>query len=63
MSIWKDRSEGQFRKERAAERLDCFITITYIYPHILNPKDLEVMSMREKELDRITKYTTYGFFA
>ena len=63
MSIWKDRAQGQFKRERAAERLDCFLTITYIYPYVLDPSDVELMAMRDKELSLISKYTTYGFFA
>ena len=63
MSVWRDRKQGQYQREKAAERLDCFLTITYIYPHILDPKDIDLMRKRELELNAITKYTTYGFFA
>lgn len=63
MSVWKDRTHKQTQKEKAAERLDCFLTITYIYPQILKPDDLGLLTQREKELSMISKYATYGFFA
>ena len=63
MSVWKEKVQEKYDKEQAAQRLDWFLTITYIYPFILDPEDVEIMRMREEELNIITKVTTYGFFA
>ncbi|CAI2382306.1 unnamed protein product [Moneuplotes crassus] len=63
MSLWKERTQGQYQKEKQAERLDCFLTITYIYPHVLDPKDVDTLAKRETELTLISKYFTYGTMA
>lgn len=43
MSFWSYKYKGQVEREKAAERLDCFITIAYIFPNALNLEDLDLM--------------------
>ncbi len=46
----------------AAQRLDCFLSVVYLFPNCLDPMDMEYMRKREDELTRIYQWTGRGFF-
>jgi hypothetical protein len=47
----------------AAQRLDCFLSVVYLFPNCLDPMDMEYLRKREEELTRIYQYSGRGFFA
>lgn len=47
----------------AAQRLDCFLSVVYLFPNCLDPRDMDLLGMREKELTKIYTYSGRGFFA
>ena len=63
MSYWDIKRKSQYERDLAGQRLDCFLTITYLYPYAVEPEDLELLNKRETELSNIYKYTGWGFFA
>lgn len=46
----------------AAQRLDCFLSVVYLFPNCLDPMDMELMRKREEELTRIFQLSGRGFF-
>lgn len=46
----------------AAQRLDCFLSVVYLFPNCLDPNDMELLRTREEELTKIYQYTGRGFF-
>ena len=49
-------------REKAAARLDHFLSVLYLYPNCLDVDDVELLAVREKELSSIYKYAGQGFF-
>ena len=47
----------------AAQRLDCFLSVVYLFPNVLDPMDMEHLRKREEELTNIYQYSGRGFFA
>ena len=62
MSLWENRKTSAIEKEKAAQRLDCFLSVVYLFPNCLEVKDMELLAKRDKELTQIYKYTGRGFF-
>jgi hypothetical protein len=62
MTFWDIRKKSQYQKEMAATRLDCFLSVVYLFPNCLEPTDMDLMSRRETELSQIYKYSGRGFF-
>lgn len=46
----------------ASQRLDCFLSVVYLFPTCLDPRDMELMAKREEELSKIYRYSGRGFF-
>jgi hypothetical protein len=46
----------------AATRLDCFLSVVYLFPNCLDPNDVELLAKRDKELTTIYTYSGRGFF-
>ena len=61
--LWSRKQKSQFAKDQAATRLDCFLTVVYLFPNCLDPADVDAMALREKELTKIYVYSGRGFFA
>ena len=53
MSFWDIRKASTLEKDKAAERLDCFLSVVYLFPNCLDPRDVDLLVMREKELTKI----------
>ena len=49
MSATFDNSKKQtaLEKERASQRLDCFLSILYLYPNCIEVKDMDLLGKRE----------------
>ena len=56
------RKKTHVQKELAAQRLDCFLSVVYLFPNCLDPNDMELMTKREQELQKIYTYSGRGFF-
>ena len=41
----------------AAQRLDCFLSVVYLFPTCLDPRDMDLLVLREKELSKIFTYS------
>ena len=63
MSFWELRKQSQYQQEMAAQRLDCFLSVVYLFPNVLDPMDMEHLRKREEELSKIYQYSGRGFFA
>ena len=61
--LWKSNERGQVAKEQAAQRLDCFLSVVYLFPNCIDSKDIDLMSQREDELSKIYAFSGRGFFA
>ena len=48
-------------KEQAAQRLDCFLSVVYLFPNCLEPQDMDLLAQRDRELTKIYQYSAYGF--
>ena len=46
----------------AASRLDCFLSIAYLYPMVIEPRDMDLMVQRDNELMHIYRYSGWAFF-
>lgn len=46
----------------AAQRLDCFLSVVYLFPNCLEATDMELLTKRENELTKIYQYAGRGFF-
>ena len=62
MAFWENRKQGQVQREMAAQRLDCFFSVVYLFPNCLEPMDVELLAQRDRELTKIYQYSGYGFF-
>mmetsp|Transcript_26181 Transcript_26181/g.34957 ORF Transcript_26181/g.34957 Transcript_26181/m.34957 type:complete len:120 (+) Transcript_26181:70-429(+) len=62
-ALWDNRKTSALEKEKAAQRLDCFLSILYLYPNCIEVKDMDMLAKRERELETIRKYTAAGFMA
>ena len=64
-ALWEDKKQGTsaLEKEKAAQRLDCFLSILYLYPNCIDVKDMEMLAKRENELSMIYTYSARGFLA
>ena len=59
--LWDNKKQSALERERAAQRLDCFLSILYLYPNCIEPKDMETLAKREDELSLIYRYSGRGF--
>lgn len=62
MSLWATRKATAMEHEKASQRLDCFLSVCYLFPNCLDPKDMDLMAQRERELTKIYQYSGRGFF-
>jgi hypothetical protein len=62
MSLWATRKATAIQNEKASQRLDCFLSVCYLFPNCLDPKDMDLMAQRERELTKIYSYSGRGFF-
>ena len=62
MSFWDLRRKSQLQREKAAQRLDCFLSVVYLFPTALDPMDVELLVKRENELTKVYQYSGRGFF-
>ena len=62
-ALWDNRKQSALEKEKAAQRLDCFLSILYLYPNCIEAKDMDLLAKRERELTQIRIYALYGFAA
>ena len=63
MSIWDNRKATAMEKERASQRLDCFLSVVYLFPNCLEMQDMDLLARRETELNTIYRYSGQGFLA
>ena len=63
MSLWDVKKQSAIQRDLAAQRLDCFISVVYLFPNCLDPRDMDLLAKREDELSKIYKYTGRTFFA
>ena len=61
-SIWGNRKQNHIQKEKSAQRLDCFLSVVYLFPNCLEPRDVELLALRDRELTAIYRYGAYAFF-
>lgn len=61
-STWNNKQQTAIDRERASQRLDCFLSVVYLFPNCLEPKDMDLLTKREQELTKITQYAGQGFF-
>lgn len=47
MTFWDIRKKSQVEKELASQRLDCFLSVVYLFPNCLDPRDMDLLSKRE----------------
>jgi hypothetical protein len=62
MSVWENRKKTAIELEKSSQRLDCFLSVCYLFPNVLEPKDMEMLAKRETELTKIYRYGGRGFF-
>ncbi|CDW85346.1 UNKNOWN [Stylonychia lemnae] len=62
MTFWDLRKKSSVEREMAAQRLDCFLSVVYLFPNCLDPNDMDLLAKREKELSKIFKFSGQGFF-
>ena len=61
MVTWGNRQASAIETEKASQRLDCFLSVLYLYPNCLEVKDMDILAKREDELQRIYSYTGKAF--
>ena len=62
-ALWDNKKQSALERENASQRLDCFLSILYLYPNCIEVKDMDLLAKREQELDTIFKYSARGFLA
>ena len=62
MVTWSTKKDSALEKEKASQRLDCFLSVLYLYPNCLEESDMSLLAKRESELSKIYSYTGKGFF-
>ena len=50
-ALWDNKKQTALEREKAAQRLDCFLSILYLYPSAIDVKDMDLLAKREKELN------------
>ena len=45
----------------AATRLDCFLSVVYLFPNCLEVPDVELLAQRDRELVKVYQYSGYSF--
>ena len=60
-ALWDNKKSSALEREKAAQRLDCFLSILYLYPNCIELKDMDMLAKRETELAAIYKYSARGF--
>ena len=55
--LWNSRKSSAIETEKASQRLDCFLSVLYLFPNCLDVRDMELLVQRENELSKIYKYT------
>jgi hypothetical protein len=63
MALWDNRKQGQVSRDMASQRLDCFLSVVYLFPNCLEPRDSDLLAQRDRELTKIYQYGGYSFFA
>ena len=61
MSIWDNRKSSQVESDKASERLDCFLSVVYLFPTCLEPNDVELLAKRDTELTNFYRYGAWAF--
>ena len=61
-ALWSSRKGSAIETEKASQRLDCFLSVLYLFPNCLDVQDVELLRKREDELSRIFSYAGRGFF-
>lgn len=62
MSIWDNRKASAMDREKASQRLDCFLSVVYLFPNCLDVRDMDLLTRRENELSNVYKMGGRGFF-
>lgn len=62
MSIWENRKASALEKEKASQRLDCFLSVLYLFPNCLDAGDTDLLARRETELSYIYRTSGRTFF-
>jgi hypothetical protein len=66
MSFWKASSKNvnsALEQEKQSTRLDCFLSVLYLFPNCLDVEDTDLLVQRERELNKIHRYAGQGFLA
>ena len=68
MSSWfsfftgrKKEKQSEVALEQAHQRLDCFMSVLYIFPAVIEPWDLDMLAQRDRELTKIYQYSGWSF--
>ena len=43
-SLFGNRAQGQVQKDLASSRLDCFLSVVYIFPSCIEMRDMDLLS-------------------
>merc|ERR1711976_1031195 len=62
MSLWENRKQSALEREKAAQRLDCFLSVVYLFPNCLEVQDMDLLQQREDELSKIYRTAGRAFF-
>ena len=47
MALWANRKQSQVAKDMASQRLDCFLSVVYLFPNCLEPQDVGLLARRD----------------
>ena len=61
--LWDNKKQGAIEREKAATRLDCFLSVVYMFPNCLELDDMNILAKREEDLSKIYKFSAQAFFA
>ena len=50
MALWGNRKSSEVQKDQASQRLDCFLSVVYLFPNCLEPRDVDMLAKRDTEL-------------
>ena len=62
MSLWDNRKASAMEREKSSQRLDCFLSVVYLFPGCLDVKDTDLLARRERELDQIHSMAGKSWF-
>jgi hypothetical protein len=48
--LWDNKKQGAIAREQAATRLDCFLSVVYMFPNCLELADMELLAKRESDI-------------